>query len=353
MIPYSYNMVDMGGIDLAEVNDTVVAGLYSRLALARNACGDLILYNWKFAEIEIAPGICTTLDEGTSILINGLIQVTEQDEVSIPGIAGDDTYAFIVVTYLVGAICTATNGSITLTAPDTSGEVVFAVPTPVSVPEVWTITAELSGESRSANVSISSYGSRYEVGLAGILPFDYQEVEYIEVGSTAGPYIATGVSVSATAFFEIKAKYTNVQANNTWLFGAWASYKDTILGYYNNGIRFLVGNTGANVSFDTSIHIYSADSNGLYIDGIRVGDASWNNVPTSRSYHVFKVDGQNTPTKSARVYSCKIWSSGELVRDLIPCYRKSDNEPGMYDIINDMFYTNSGTGTFVVGPDAN
>lgn len=87
MIPYSYNMVDMGGIDLAEANGTVVDGLYNRLAIARNACGDLILYNWKFAEIEIAPGICNTLDEGTSILINGLIQVTEQDEVTVLGIA--------------------------------------------------------------------------------------------------------------------------------------------------------------------------------------------------------------------------------------------------------------------------
>lgn len=86
MIPYSYNMVDMGGIDLAEANGTVVEGLYNRLTLARNACGDLILYNWKFAEIEIAPGICTTLDVGTSILINGLIQVTELDEVTILGL---------------------------------------------------------------------------------------------------------------------------------------------------------------------------------------------------------------------------------------------------------------------------
>jgi len=87
MIPYSYNMVDMGGIDLAEANRTIVEGLYNRLAIARNACGDLILYNWKFTGIEITPGICNTLDEGTSIVINGLIQVTEQDEVTVLGIA--------------------------------------------------------------------------------------------------------------------------------------------------------------------------------------------------------------------------------------------------------------------------
>lgn len=97
MIPYSYNMVDMGGIDLAEANGTIVEGLYNRLALARNACGDLILFNWKFAEIEIAPAPCSTLDVGTSILINGLIQVTEQDEVSISGIVPDPTIEPLIV----------------------------------------------------------------------------------------------------------------------------------------------------------------------------------------------------------------------------------------------------------------
>ncbi len=37
--------------------------------------------------------------------------------------------------------------------------------------------------------------------------------------------------------------------------------------------------------------------------------------------------------------------------DLIPCYRKSDNEPGMYDLLGNAFYTNTGSGAFEVGPD--
>lgn len=36
---------------------------------------------------------------------------------------------------------------------------------------------------------------------------------------------------------------------------------------------------------------------------------------------------------------------------LIACYRKSDNEIGLYDIINDVFYTNDGTSTFTKGAD--
>jgi hypothetical protein len=43
----------------------------------------------------------------------------------------------------------------------------------------------------------------------------------------------------------------------------------------------------------------------------------------------------------------------ELLIDLIPCYRKADNVAGMYDIVNDVFYTNVGSGSFIVGPDAN
>ena len=86
MIPYSYSMVDMGAIDLAEANCTVVEGIYDRIIEAVNACGDAIFYNWKFAGIEIAPSAVNTLEVSDSILINGIIQVTEQDEVTVLGI---------------------------------------------------------------------------------------------------------------------------------------------------------------------------------------------------------------------------------------------------------------------------
>ena len=38
--------------------------------------------------------------------------------------------------------------------------------------------------------------------------------------------------------------------------------------------------------------------------------------------------------------------NGTLVRDLVPCYRKSDGVVGMYDIVNKKFYTNSFQGTY-------
>lgn len=88
MIPYPYNMVDMGGIDLAEANGTVVVGLYSKIVEAVNACGDVVLYNWKFAGIDIAPQH-TSILLGNPITINGAVQVTERDVVTVPGISPD------------------------------------------------------------------------------------------------------------------------------------------------------------------------------------------------------------------------------------------------------------------------
>ena len=53
----------------------------------------------------------------------------------------------------------------------------------------------------------------------------------------------------------------------------------------------------------------------------------------------------------ARYYESKWWNDGTLVRHFIPCYRISDDKPGMYDIVNDVFYTNVGTGEFELGPN--
>ena len=50
-------------------------------------------------------------------------------------------------------------------------------------------------------------------------------------------------------------------------------------------------------------------------------------------------------------YYARIKVNSILVRNMIPCYRIADNIAGMYDTVNNVFYTNQGTGTFIVGPD--
>ena len=63
----------------------------------------------------------------------------------------------------------------------------------------------------------------------------------------------------------------------------------------------------------------------------------------------------NSPTPisayNMKVYRLKIYEEDELVREYVPCYRESDNEIGLYELVNNVFYTNNGTGTFNKGND--
>ena len=67
---------------------------------------------------------------------------------------GSSFAAIIQVTYNAGATCTCSNGSKTLTAPDTSGSATFIVKSKGT----WTITTILGSRSKTANVIITTDG---------------------------------------------------------------------------------------------------------------------------------------------------------------------------------------------------
>lgn len=81
------------------------------------------------------------------------------------GGGNDDTFAFISVTYPAGSTCTATNGTMTLTATDTSGQVVFGIPEPSSTPETWTVSCVDGSDSDTTTVDIEEYGQSEHVTL--------------------------------------------------------------------------------------------------------------------------------------------------------------------------------------------
>ena len=82
------------------------------------------------------------------------------------GSGSGDVYAFIVVSYPAGSTCTASNGTTTLTAPDTSGSVVFDIPTPSSTPESWTVTSTDGVNTATETVRITYDGQSTSVNLA-------------------------------------------------------------------------------------------------------------------------------------------------------------------------------------------
>lgn len=58
--------------------------------------------------------------------------------------------------------------------------------------------------------------------------------------------------------------------------------------------------------------------------------------------------GSTGHTSKMKLYSCKIYDNGTLVRNFIPA-KNSGGTIGMYDTVNGGFYTNAGSGTFVAG----
>ena len=63
--------------------------------------------------------------------------------------------------------------------------------------------------------------------------------------------------------------------------------------------------------------------------------------------------GSGTVPFVGRVYYVTVSANDGVVLNLIPCYRKSDGEIGMYDTVSQTFFTNAGTGTFAKGADVN
>lgn len=175
----------------------------------------------------------------------------------------------------------------------------------------------------------------------------YTFKSYLGVGNTAGAYINTGLNIATTQEFEVKFQLTNTQADNVVYFGCWQSYKDTMIYYYSGGFGCGVGGTiTPRHNFDTDIHVYKAMQDAIYLDDVQDGNANWTNVPTNVPYYLFK-DPDHSGSINIRIYYAKIWDDGILVRNFIPAVRNDDGVIGMYDQVNDVFYTNDGTGSFI------
>lgn len=79
-------------------------------------------------------------------------------------VGGMKIYAFIVVNYPAGSVCTCSKGSRTMTATDTSGVYVFPIPEAGS----WTVSVSSTAHPApvTRTVSITSYGQSVGVTLA-------------------------------------------------------------------------------------------------------------------------------------------------------------------------------------------
>lgn len=175
-----------------------------------------------------------------------------------------------------------------------------------------------------------------------LVPSAYQRVEYIQ--SSGSPYINTWYAPTPTSKAEIKFKVLSRSSNKElWIFGI-----------YDSGCRWRAW-FEANGSVSTW-YWFTYDPN-LAINVITT--ATWETTASypSSSYNMTLFAQMESGSIrhlnqwTQQLFYCKIWTWTTLVREYIPCYRKSDNVIGLWDRVNKVFYTNNWSGSFTKWPD--
>lgn len=190
------------------------------------------------------------------------------------------------------------------------------------------------------------------------LPFGYTQVDYIQ--SSGSQYIDTGVKGNQDTKVNLDFEGTNFSyAGNKSIIGSRTSatekhYGITISGganpYLYSGYNN-VSQQGVQISLNTKYNVFK-DKNIMYLDNTEITNATYTTFETSTNMFIFAMnEGGAKFYSSIKLFKLKIYNDNELVRDFIPCYRNSDNEVGLYDLVNKVFYTNQGTGSFTYGSE--
>lgn len=205
--------------------------------------------------------------------------------------------------------------------------------------------------------------------LSGLLlPSEYQQVEYLESSGTQ--YIDIGRVPNNTDIIEQKfqSKGSGDSSTISWYGSMPSSSSATprISMGATSSTRFIGVNQTANISDGKTdltylkwqvigVRNYLVTQDDETFEKTAPQGSAYNPTIQLTSYlfarhgnsGVQAHDGLGTKIYFHREYL----ANGTLQLNLIPCYRKSDDEPGMYDTVSGTFLTNLGTGTFVVGDD--
>ena len=189
------------------------------------------------------------------------------------------------------------------------------------------------------------------VSSGGRLPSEYQEVEWIE--STGTQYIVTdsyafsGLKVVLDILHSSTQSVTEVFININTSTILW-------LGFRNSKIILDSATLTTNI-FER--HTYTVNySNPSTIEDDLGNTATYRTAPNPNTNLTIFATHTGGNKSKVRAYSFKFYdttNNDELVRDLVPCYRKADNKTGLYDVVNSTFFANNGTGEFSVGNDVN
>lgn len=190
----------------------------------------------------------------------------------------------------------------------------------------------------------------------------YQEVEWI--GSTGTQYIDTGLIGTNNIGFEIS--FTTSEPLNTsgkTIFGSRESYNRN--GYQLTAYtevssmkgHFLYGPSRYNVDMknDGTLNVIKFNPPVLTTAADVTTTLPSITVTTPVNLTIFCLSERYSRNEYShtKLYSLKFYENSTIIRDFVPVYDKNTGEIGLYDKINNVFYTNDGAGVFDKGADVN
>ena len=175
----------------------------------------------------------------------------------------------------------------------------------------------------------------------------YKELQYIQSSGTQ--YIDLGFKLTNNHAVDLDLQMVNLNAN---IFGSREGGQNRAFTLFSSTSVMMtdMGTTRNSTSPTTDrINVYLSSSK------IKIGtfekNISSGSFTTPGNGYIFNIS-YNRPQSymaSMKLYGCKIYLSGTLIRDLIPC--KYNNQIGLWDVINGSFLGNAGTGEFIAGPE--
>lgn len=213
--------------------------------------------------------------------------------------------------------------------------------------------ADLIAGNIKKNVEIFGVTGTYDGGGGGsILPAGYTQKLYLQSSGTQ--YIDTGVKAQGGFYGEVEFEFTESVTGWHAILSGDNSNINKAIKFYQNGMTGGTFQYNSNYfdytkSYETNMKYKASVGNGGIVDGVFY--TKWTKVSFTSNNNVALFAGitgsdQVIDYFVGKIYSCKIWVDGILTRVFIPCIRDSDNEVGMYDLVTNTFYGNSGTGSF-------
>lgn len=228
----------------------------------------------------------------------------------------------------------------------------------------YSVNGTFYGSGGGGAVDVNDSYSKTGVGYQGVIyvriplkPLtinDFQLAEYLE--STGTQYINTGINPTQNTKMELDVAFLGSSGTN--VAGVRNTSADTTnrfgiisFGSANKLGAFFGAASVQGAAFDQARHSYALDSSALIMDGTSYAVTSGGTFACTYpiTLGAWNNGANGVECNSARIYACKLHDNGTLVRDFVPCYRKSDNVPGLWDKVENRFFMNAGSGSFTVG----